>query len=525
MQPIVATLALLVGIRGLANVLVPQLTEFRNPTLITLGSRSVLGLPLVVIIAAALTAVVAFVVKRTIFGRQLVAVGGNRAAAKLSGLPVRRILVTVYVLSGLLAAVAGVLATARLQASDPTSLGLLMELSAITAVVVGGTPLTGGRVRVLGTVMGALLIQLLQATLIKHNLPQSWTQMVQAVIILAAVYAARGGSNDHHSRHGVGAGRARQGERASQILQHHGALMVLAATVLVGGIAFDSFATPQNAANIAVSSSFIAIIAIGMTFVIVSGGIDLSVGSSFVLAGVLAAYGSRYGVLVALLLPLAVCGTIGLLQGLIIARTGMAPFIVTLAGLLGMRGLMLAVSGEGANTYLVEDDAFAALGQASLFNLTVPVYITLGLFALGAILLQRTGFGQSVYAIGGNEEAAALMGVPVARVKTLVYLISGLLAGLAGALNAARLSSGVTILGVGLELDVIAAVVIGGTLLTGGAGGLTGTMAGVLLLGVIQSLINQVGTLTSSFQQVVSGAFLALVVVVQRVLHRAQRLS
>ncbi|OKI74087.1 ABC transporter permease [Micromonospora sp. CB01531] len=191
-QPIVATLALLVGVRGLANVLVPQLTEFRNPTLITLGSRSVLGLPLVVIIAAALTVLVAFLVKRTTFGRQLVAVGGNRAASRLSGLPVRRVLVTVYLISGLLAAVAGVLATSRLQASDPTSLGLLMELSAITAVVVGGTPLTGGRVRVLGTVLGALLIQLLQATLIKHNLPQSWTQMVQAVIILAAVYAARG---------------------------------------------------------------------------------------------------------------------------------------------------------------------------------------------------------------------------------------------------------------------------------------------------------------------------------------------
>ena len=191
-QPIVATLALLVGIRGLANVLVPQLTEFRDPALIGLGSRSLLGLPLVVIIAAALTGLVAFVVRRTIFGRQLVAIGGNRAASKLSGLPVRRVLVSVYVISGLLAAAAGVLATARLQASDPTSLGLLMELSAITAVVVGGTPLTGGRVRVLGTVMGALLIQLLQATLIKHNLPQSWTQMVQAVIILAAVYAARG---------------------------------------------------------------------------------------------------------------------------------------------------------------------------------------------------------------------------------------------------------------------------------------------------------------------------------------------
>ncbi|MEU5722287.1 ABC transporter permease [Micromonospora sp. NPDC047738] len=314
-------------------------------------------------------------------------------------------------------------------------------------------------------------------------------------------------------------------ERVGHLLQHHGALMVLAVTVVVGAVAFDSFATPQNAANIVVSSSFLAIVAIGMTFVIISGGIDLSVGSSFVLAGVLAAYGSRYGLLVALLLPLAVCGAIGLVQGLIVARTGMAPFIVTLAGLLGMRGLMLAVSDEGANTYLVQNDAFSALGQASVLGLTAPVWITLGLVLLGGVLLQRTGFGQKVYAIGGSEEAAVLMGVPVARVKVLVYLISGLLAGLAGALNAARLSSGVTILGAGMELDVIAAVVIGGTLLTGGAGGLTGTMAGVLLLGVIQSLINQIGVLTSSFQQVVSGAFLALVVVLQRILHRAQRLS
>lgn len=316
-----------------------------------------------------------------------------------------------------------------------------------------------------------------------------------------------------------------RGERIGRLLQQHGALVVLVATVLCGGLVYDTFLTWQNIANIVVSSSFLAIIAIGMTFVIISGGIDLSVGSSFVLAGVLAAYGSRYGVLVALALPLAVCGTTGLVQGLIVARTGMAPFIVTLAGLLGMRGLMLAISGEGANTYLVDDGAFAALGQSSLFGLTVPVYVTAGLFLVAAVLLQRTGFGQYVYAIGGSEEAAALMGVPVARVKTLVYLMTGLLAGLAGALNAARLSSGVTILGIGMELDIIAAVVIGGTLLTGGAGGLTGTMAGVLLLGVIQSLINQVGTLTSAFQQVVSGGFLALVVVAQRLLHRAQKLT
>ncbi|MFI6904511.1 ABC transporter permease [Nonomuraea sp. NPDC050394] len=190
-QPIVATLALLVGVRGLANVLVPQLVEFRNPDLIALGSSSLFGVPLIVIIAGVLTLVVAFLVRRTTFGRQVVAIGGNRAASELSGLPVKRVLVLVYVISGLLAALAGVLATARLQASDPTSLGMFIELSAITAVVVGGTPLSGGRIRVASTVMGALLMQLLSATLIKHNLPQSWTQMVQAVIILAAVYVTR----------------------------------------------------------------------------------------------------------------------------------------------------------------------------------------------------------------------------------------------------------------------------------------------------------------------------------------------
>ncbi|MFG1679083.1 ABC transporter permease [Nonomuraea sp. NPDC049269] len=314
-------------------------------------------------------------------------------------------------------------------------------------------------------------------------------------------------------------------EQVSRVLQQHGALMVLAMLVIVGSLAFDSFATAGNAASVVVSSSFLAIIAIGMTFVIISGGIDLSVGSLFVLGGVLAAYGSQYGLLMALALPLGACGVVGLLQGLVIARTGMAPFIVTLAGLLGVRGLMLAISDEGATTYLVKNPAFASLGQGELLGLTYPVYITAVLALVAMVLLQRTGFGQNVYAIGGNEQAAALMGVPVARTKVAVYVMSALLAGLAGALNAARLSSGVTILGIGLELDAIAAVVIGGTLLTGGAGGITGTVAGVLLLGVIQSLINQVGSLTSAFQQVVSGAFLALVVVAQRLLSKAQRLS
>ncbi|CAM5618853.1 Transporter OS=Streptomyces alboniger OX=132473 GN=CP975_28275 PE=3 SV=1 [Streptomyces alboniger] len=190
-QPIVATLALMVAGRGLALVLLPQLKDVRDPSMASLGSGALLGIPYLVIIAAALALLVAFVVRRTTFGRQLLAIGDSRPAARLAGLPVRRVLILVYVASGALAAIAGVLATARLSASDPTSLGTLMELSAITAVVVGGTPLSGGRVRIGGTVAGAVLIQLLTATLIKHDLPPSWTQIAQAVVIVLAVYAAR----------------------------------------------------------------------------------------------------------------------------------------------------------------------------------------------------------------------------------------------------------------------------------------------------------------------------------------------
>jgi ribose/xylose/arabinose/galactoside ABC-type transport system permease subunit len=192
LQPIVATLALFVGGRGLALVISKgQLKDVRNDDFISLGSGSMLGLPMPVWLAALLVLVVAFVVRRTVFGRRLLAVGDNRPAAELAGVPVKRVLTMVYVACSVLASIAGLLAVARIQSSDASSVGLLIELSAITAVVVGGTPLTGGRVRVLGTVAGALLMQLVVATMIKHNLQPSTTEMVQAVIILVAVYVAR----------------------------------------------------------------------------------------------------------------------------------------------------------------------------------------------------------------------------------------------------------------------------------------------------------------------------------------------
>jgi ribose/xylose/arabinose/galactoside ABC-type transport system permease subunit len=192
LQPIVATLALFVGGRGLALVISGgQLKDVRDPNLLYLGGGDLAGVPVLVWIAAVLVVIVALVIRRTVFGRRMLAIGGNRASSELAGLPVKRVLITVYVICSVLASIAGVLAVARIQSSDASAVGLLIELSAITAVVVGGTPLTGGRVRVLGTVAGALLMQLVVATMIKHDLQPSTTEIVQAVIILIAVYVAR----------------------------------------------------------------------------------------------------------------------------------------------------------------------------------------------------------------------------------------------------------------------------------------------------------------------------------------------
>ncbi|MBY8849144.1 ABC transporter permease [Saccharothrix longispora] len=301
------------------------------------------------------------------------------------------------------------------------------------------------------------------------------------------------------------------------VLQRQGATVALVLMVVVAWVSFPRFGSLDNVRDIALQSSFLAIIALGMTFVIITGGIDLSVGSVYALGGVLAAYGSQWGFAAALLLPLAVCGLIGLLNGVLVAKTGMAPFIVTLATLLFARGLLLAITSEGATTYqIAPGSAFLELGRGTLFGFGYPVFLALVLCLAGGLALRRTRFGQSVFATGGAEQSARLMGLPVARTKVAVYVMSGTLSGFAGALTAAYLQSGVTVIGVGLELDAIAAVVIGGTLLTGGMGTVLGTVIGVALRTVIQNVINQIGTLDSNYQSVVSGAFLLVVVVLQR---------
>lgn len=311
--------------------------------------------------------------------------------------------------------------------------------------------------------------------------------------------------------------------RFTRLVQRQGALAILVIAMVVSTFAFDSFGTRNNLTSIAVQAAFLAVVSLGMTFVIMTGGIDLSVGSVFALGGVLAAWGSQYGTLVALVLPLAVCGLIGLIQGLIIARLGLPSFIVTLAGLLFARGLLLLISDEGSTTFKVPaDSSFRQLAQGELLGVRYTVWIVVALFLIGGLVLHRTSYGSTLLAIGGQEDAADLMGLAVVRTKLITYVVSALLAGFGGVMIASYTSSGVTILGVGLELEAIAAVVLGGTGLTGGAGTVLGTLVGVLLLQVIKNVINQVGSLDSNWQAVVSGTILLLVVTLQQWLSRVE---
>jgi ribose/xylose/arabinose/galactoside ABC-type transport system permease subunit len=317
--------------------------------------------------------------------------------------------------------------------------------------------------------------------------------------------------------------KAGRGERLFALLQRHGALVVLVLVVAVAAFAFDRFLTFRNLENIVAQSAFLGLIAVGMTFVIISKGIDLSVGSLLALGGVLAAFSVQVSGALALVVPVLACGAIGLLNGVLIAKAKMAPFIVTLAALLGVRGLVLAIAGE--RTIPISDaPVFTWFGRGDVLGIEVPIFIMILAFAIGALVLNRTSYGQAIFAIGGGEEAAELMGVAVDRTKIIAYTVSGALSGLAGALLAARLSAGQPVVGAAWELDAIAAVVVGGTLLTGGYGTMSGSLIGVLLLGVLQNLINQVGTLSSYTQQMASGAFLIVVVTIQIYLTRRRTL-
>jgi galactofuranose transport system permease protein len=309
---------------------------------------------------------------------------------------------------------------------------------------------------------------------------------------------------------------ARAPAALASMAARHGATIALVAVCLFGVVRYGSFATPENLLNVLRQNSMPGLVALGMTFVILTGGIDLSVGALVAAAGVITAASSGMGALPSVLAGVGVATLLGLGNGVLVAKVRLQPFIVTLAMMTAVRGAVLATTGEESIRVARSSVGLTWLGRGEVAGIPVPVAIFVVAYAAGWIVLRHTRTGRYTYAVGDSEEAARLLGLKVDRVLMLTYAISGALAGMAGVLLAARLGAGQPVAGLGWELDAIAAVVVGGTVLTGGLGGPGQTLVGILLLAVTFNLFNLEGTITPWWQWILRGVFLLAVVVMQR---------
>jgi len=295
----------------------------------------------------------------------------------------------------------------------------------------------------------------------------------------------------------------------------HGAFVALSILFIAASLSFDVFFTFLNLTNIFRQVSMIGLVSIGMTFVILTGGIDLSVGSIAAVAAVVAAGLSNQFVLFPVAIPIILGAVIGCVNGLIITKLRIQPFIATLAMMLGVRGVAFIISkGEPVRSPHLSE-AFTQIARGDILGIpNFGVFFIISTIT-AAIVLKYTSFGRRLYAIGGKEEAARMMGLNVDKEKVLVYTISGFCSGFAGMLLASRLGSGQPYAAGGWELNAIAAVVIGGTLLTGGVGNVINTIYGVFILGIISNAINLIGTLPYWYANLATGMILLVVILMQ----------
>ncbi|RCG30503.1 sugar ABC transporter permease YjfF [Sphaerisporangium album] len=303
--------------------------------------------------------------------------------------------------------------------------------------------------------------------------------------------------------------------------------LLLAGMFLAGGVRYTGFASGQVILNVFIDNAFLLVVAVGVTFVILTGGIDLSVGSVVALSTMVVATLLKDGwspwPVMALVL---VIGTVlGLGMGAIIQYFEIQPFIVTLAGMFLARGLCYVI---GTASIPIDDPAFTAFAQTRIdlggdLWISPSVVVAAVVVLVAVYVLHFRRLGRNVYAIGGNEQSAMLMGLPVARTKVTVYAISGFCSASGGLLLSFYMLSGYGLHAAGMELDAIAAVVIGGTLLTGGSGYLLGTVLGVLVLGLIQTIISFEGTLSSWWTRIFIGLLLFAFILMQRLITARRR--
>lgn len=287
--------------------------------------------------------------------------------------------------------------------------------------------------------------------------------------------------------------------------------------IIVVSILNPSFLDLSNLLNLLRQISINGLIAFGMTFIILTGGIDLSVDSILALSSAFIALMITSGVdpIIALIIGVLIGFVLGAVNGLLVTKGNMAPFIATLATMTIFRGLTLVITDGNPITNLRDSYLFQLFGKGYFIGIPVPAVTMIIVFVILLIILQKTTFGRHTYAIGGNEVAAKISGIKVNKIKILIYGISGLMSALAGGILTSRLNSAQPTAGTSYELDAIAAVVLGGTSLTGGKGRIVGTLIGVLIIGVLNNGLNLLGV-SSFYQQVVKGVVILIAVLIDR---------
>lgn len=311
--------------------------------------------------------------------------------------------------------------------------------------------------------------------------------------------------------------KAGKGFKVSNMTQKLGPLLGLIILIVMVSVLNPSFLEPLNILNLLRQVSINALIAFGMTFVILTGGIDLSVGSMLALSSAFVAnmMVAGFDPILAIILGCAFGGVMGMMNGLMITKGKMAPFIATLASMTIFRGLTLVYTNGNPITGLGDSLAFQLFGRGYLFGIPVPAITMIVTFAVLWVILHKTSFGRKTYAIGGNEKASLVSGIKVDRVKIMIYSLAGMLSALAGAILTSRLNSAQPTAGTSYELDAIAAVVLGGTSLSGGRGRIVGTLIGVLIIGTLNNGLNLLGV-NSFYQMVVKGIVIAIAVLLDR---------
>jgi rhamnose transport system permease protein len=466
-----------------------------------ISRQLVLGVPVPICALIVFGIAFSFWLKYSVAGREIYAVGGNAEAARLSGLPVRRVTLGVFVLNGLLVGISAILYATNFTAIQ-SNVAPGFELTVITSAVIGGVSILGGTGTVVGALLGAILLQTIGTALVFLHIRAEWFQTVQGSLILLTilldVYRRSRTSGAGVPLTGGGGG----GDASSPkflnwrwlTVQEAVLVGILILVVVVLSFKSDRFLTPANLLNQTRFLSEVALLTVPMTFIIILGGIDLSVGSMMALSAVLLGFSwQSFGFPLWAAVCVALCGgtLAGLLNGLVIVYLGVPPLIVTLATLAIYRGLSFGISeSRSVNGF---PDSFAFWGSGDIAGLPVQLYLLVGVLIVSALALARTPLGRCVYAIGNNETAARFAGLRVGRIKLLMYSFSGFMAAVAGFIFTSRVTSTRADAATGLELDVIAAVVFGGTSIFGGRGTILGTALGVVIIQLLKNGLQLAG--------------------------------